>query len=55
MNLPPSAQQVTVPKHLAEHLDSTLQKPRSHVQYIGLVKYAKGKETWYQLQEINLA
>jgi hypothetical protein len=55
MNLLPSAQQEAAPSQLAAHLNSTLQRLLSYLQYIGLAKYVKAMETLYQLQEINFA
>ncbi len=37
-NLPPSAQQITDPRRQAAHLDSTIPRLRSYLQYIELVK-----------------
>jgi hypothetical protein len=55
MNLPPSAQQVTDPRRLAAHLDSTIRRLRSYLQYIGLMKYKKAADMLLRLQEHNLA
>jgi hypothetical protein len=55
MNLPPSAQQVTDPRRLAAHLDSTIPRLRSYLQYIGLLKYKKAVDLLLELQEHNLA
>ncbi len=55
MNLPPSAQQVTDPRRLAVHLDSTIRRLRSYLQYIGLVRYKKTADMLLRLQEHNLA
>jgi hypothetical protein len=55
MNLPPSAQQITDPRRLAAHLDSTIRTLRSYLQYIGLVKYMKAVDLLLRLQEFNLA
>jgi hypothetical protein len=55
MNLPPSAQQVTDPRRLAAHLDSTIRRLRSYLQYIGLQKYKKAADLLFRLQEHNLA
>jgi hypothetical protein len=55
MNLPPSSQQITDPKRLAAHLDSTIRRLLSYLQYIGLVKYMKAADLLLQLQEFNLA
>jgi hypothetical protein len=54
MNLPPSAQQMTAPQWLAAHIDSTMRKLRSYLQYVGLAKCVKAIETLPQLQEIKL-
>ncbi len=53
--LPPSDNQETVPERSAAHIDSTVQRLRSYLQYIGLIKYAKANETLQHTQEINLA
>jgi hypothetical protein len=55
MNLPPSAQWVTDPRRLAAHLDSTIRRLRSYLQYIGLMKYKKAADMLLRLQEHNLA
>ncbi len=44
MNLPPSAQQITDPRRLAAHLDSTIRRLRSYLQYIGLMRYKKAAD-----------
>ncbi len=54
MNLPPSAQQITATQHLVAHLDSTVRRLCSYLQYIGVVKYSKAIEALLQHQEINL-
>jgi hypothetical protein len=55
MNLPPSVNQETAPECLAAQIDSTVQRLRSYLQDIGLIKYAKANETLQHIQEINLA
>jgi hypothetical protein len=55
MNLPPSVQQLTDPRRLAVHLDSTICRLRSYLQYIGLVKQKKAADLLSLLQEFNLA
>jgi hypothetical protein len=55
MNLPPSAQRVTDPRRLTAHLDSTIRRLRSYLQYIGLMKYKKAADMLLRLQEHNLA
>jgi hypothetical protein len=45
MNLPPSAQQVTAPQHQAAHLNSTIRRLRSCLQYIKIIKYSKAIES----------
>jgi hypothetical protein len=55
MNLPPSAQQVTDSRRLTAHLDSTIRRLRSYLQYIGLSKYKKAADMLLRLQECNLA
>jgi hypothetical protein len=55
MNLPPSAQQVTDPRRLTAHLDSTIRRLRSYLQYIGLMKFKKAADLLLRLQECNLA
>ncbi len=54
LNLPPSARQVTDPQRLAAHLNSTLHRLHSYMQYIGLAKYAKATEMLHKIMEINL-
>ncbi len=54
LNLPPSANQVTDPLRLAAHLNSTLQRLHSYLQYIGLVKYAKATQMLQKMMDINL-
>jgi hypothetical protein len=54
MNLPPSAQRVPDPRRLAAHLDSTIRRLRSYLQYIGLMKYKKAADLLFRLQELNL-
>ncbi len=54
MNLPPSVQQVPDPRRLAAHLDSTIRRLRSYLQYIGLMKYKKAADLLFRLQELNL-
>ncbi len=55
MNLPPSVQRITDPRRLAAHLNSTICRLRSYLQYIGLVKYMKAADLLLRLQEFNLA
>jgi hypothetical protein len=55
MNLLPSTQQITDPRRLAAHLDSTIRRLRSYLQYIELVKYMKAADLLLRLQEFNLA
>ncbi len=55
MNLTPSEQQITDPRRLAAHLDSTISRLRSYLQYIGLVKHMKAADLLSRLQEFNLA
>jgi hypothetical protein len=55
MNLPPLAQQVTAIQQLAAHIDSTLLRLSSYLQYVGVIKYSKAAETPLEPQEINLA
>jgi hypothetical protein len=54
MNLPPSAQQITDPRRLTAHIDSTIRRLRSYLQYIGLMKYKKAIDLLLRLQECNL-
>jgi hypothetical protein len=54
LNLPPSANQATDPPRLAAHLNSTLQRPHSYLQYIGQAKYAKATQMLHRMMEINL-
>ncbi len=55
MNLPPSAQQIPDLRRLAAHLDSTICRLPSYLQYIGLVKHMKAADLLLRLQEYNLA
>jgi hypothetical protein len=55
MNLPPSTQQITDPRRLAAHLDSTIRRLRSYLQYTGLMKHVKAADLLLRLQEYNLA
>jgi hypothetical protein len=55
MNLPPSAQQVTDPRRLVAHLDSTIRRLRSYLQYIGLMRYKKAADMLLRLRELILA
>ncbi len=54
LNLPPSANQATNSMRLAAHLNSTLQRLHSYLQYIGLAKYAKATQMLQKMMEINL-
>jgi hypothetical protein len=54
LNLHPSARQVTDPQRLAAHLNSTLHRLHSYMQYIGLANYAKATEMFHKMMEINL-
>jgi hypothetical protein len=54
MNLPPSARQVTSPRRLIVHLDSTLRRLHSYFQYLGLGKFAHAILALQKLQELNL-
>jgi hypothetical protein len=54
LNLPPSVRQITDPPRLAAHLNSTLHRLHSYMQYIGLVKYAKAIKMLHKMMEINL-
>jgi hypothetical protein len=54
MNLPPSANQPTDPPRLTAHLNLTLQRLYSYLQYIGLAKYAKANQMLQKMMEINL-
>jgi hypothetical protein len=53
LNLPPSANQITDPPRLAAHLNSTLHRLHSYLQYIGLAKYAKAIKMLHRMMEIN--
>jgi hypothetical protein len=55
MNLPPSAQQITDPRRLAAHLNSTIRRLRSYLLYIGMMRYKKAADLLLRLQEYNLA
>jgi hypothetical protein len=54
LNLPPSTNQATDPPRLAAHLNLTLQRLHSYLQYIGLAKYAKATQMLQRMMEINL-
>jgi hypothetical protein len=54
LNLPPSATQVTDLPRLAAHLNSTLQRLHSYLQYSGLAKYTKATQMLRTMMEINL-
>jgi hypothetical protein len=54
MNLPPSARTITDPHRLVAHLNSTLRRLHSYLEYIGLAKYAKALEMIHKMIEINL-
>ncbi len=54
LNLPPSANQITDPSRLAAHLNSTLQRLHSYLEYIGLAKYSKAIKMLHWMMEINL-
>jgi hypothetical protein len=54
MNLPPSAQQMTDSRRLVAHLDSTIRRLHSYLQYIGLLKYKKAADMLLRLQELML-
>jgi hypothetical protein len=54
MNLPPSANQLADPSRLTAHLNLTLQRLHSYLQYIGLAKYAKAIQMLQKMMEINL-
>jgi hypothetical protein len=55
MNLPPSAQQVNDSRRLVAHLDSTIRRLHSYLQYIGLLKYKKAADMLLRLRELMLA
>ncbi len=54
MNLPSSARQVTDPPRLAAHLNSTLRRLHSYMQYIGLAKYLQSTIMLQKMIDINL-
>jgi hypothetical protein len=54
MSLPPSARQVIDPQRLAAHLDSTLPRLFSYLQYTGLAKYERAIKALQIIQEINI-
>jgi hypothetical protein len=54
MNLPPSARQITDPPCLAAHLNSTLHRLHSYMQYIGLAKYLQATTMLQKMIDINL-
>jgi hypothetical protein len=51
MNLPPSAQQISDPRRIAVHLDTSIRRLRSYLLYIGLLKYKKAADLLLRLQE----
>jgi hypothetical protein len=55
MNLPPSAQQATDQRRVTAHVDSTIRRLCSYLQYIGFIKFAKATTTLQRLQELNIA
>jgi hypothetical protein len=54
LNLPPSANRASDPARLAAHLNLTLQRHHSYLQYIGLLKYVKATQMLQRMMEINL-
>jgi hypothetical protein len=54
LNLPPSERLITEPQRLAAHLNSTLHRIHSYLQYIGLAKYAKVTMMLKKIMVINL-
>jgi hypothetical protein len=54
MNLPPSANQPADPQRITAHINLTLQRLHSYLQYIGLAKYAKATQMLQSMMEINL-
>jgi hypothetical protein len=54
MNLPQSAQQITHPQRLIAHLDSSIRRLHSYLQYIGPARYIKAIAALQRLREINL-
>jgi hypothetical protein len=54
VNLPQSARLITESQRLAAHLNSTLHRLHSYLQYIGLAKYAKATTMLQKMMEINL-
>jgi hypothetical protein len=54
MNVPPSARMITEPQRLAAHLNSTLNRLHSYLQYIGLAKYVNALTMMRKMIEINL-
>jgi hypothetical protein len=54
MNLPPSAQKVTAPQQLAAHIDSTLRRLCSYLQYIGIVKFENPQKLCCNLKKLTL-
>jgi hypothetical protein len=54
MNLPPSARQVMEPQRLAAHLNSTIRRLHSYLQYIGLAKYGNATTMLQKMMEINV-
>jgi hypothetical protein len=54
LNLPPLARLITESQCLAAHLNSTLHRFHSYLQYIGLMKYDKATMLLHKMMEINL-
>ncbi len=54
MNLPSSGRQVTEPQQLAAHLNSTIRRLHSYLQYIGLAKSGNATTMLQKMMEINL-
>jgi hypothetical protein len=54
MNLPPSARRVTEPQQQAAHLNSTIRRLHSYLQYIGLAKYGNATKMLQRMMEVNL-
>jgi hypothetical protein len=54
LNLPPSARLITNPQRLAAHLNSTIYRLHSYLEYIGIAKFAKALRMIHKMMEINL-
>jgi hypothetical protein len=54
MNLPPSGRQVTSPQRLVAHLDSTIRRLHSFLQYIASAKFGEAVSVLQLMRDLNL-